>query len=320
MEKHIHNKERLRSKRLQRIRRKRIMRAVLVCSVLIGAGTIFLCSIKFAGWAGKKINAYQQRKTGKKTNELFQAEKIEIKNQHKTREVTLKAPAQDRSDFAISPDKRAGVSEENQEKTVYLTFDDGPSENTQAVMDILDRYQAKATFFVTGAQPEYAHMIKKAYDKGHTIGLHTFSHDYASVYASTDAYFKDLDAIGQVVKEQIGYIPCFIRFPGGSSNSVSVNYTQGIMTILSQEVLQRGYQYYDWNGSSGDGSVKTKEQLIAQGTSYTSPNIVFLSHDSQSKQTTVEALPAIIEHYQSQGYVFRALDRESYAPHHGISN
>ncbi len=79
---------------------------------------------------------------------------------------------------------------------MYLTLDDGPSDNTQAVLDILDKYNAKATFFVTGEMPEYKDMIKAAYDKGHTIGMHTYSHDYAKVYASVDAYFQDLDQIG----------------------------------------------------------------------------------------------------------------------------
>ena len=100
-----------------------------------------------------------------------------------------------------------GTTEQSDEKVVYLTLDDGPSKNTQAVLDILDKYNAKATFFVTGAMPEYKDMIKKAYDKGHTIGMHTYSHDYAKVYASVDAYFQDLDQIGQLVKERRVYQP-----------------------------------------------------------------------------------------------------------------
>ena len=168
--------------------------------------------------------------------------------------------------------------------------------------------------------PEYKDMIKKAYDKGHTIGMHTYSHDYAKVYASVDSYFQDLDQIGQLVKEEIGYVPCFIRFPGGSSNTISASYTKGIMTTLTQEVQARGYQYYDWNGSSGDGAVRTTEQLVAQATSFHDNNIILLSHDSEAKDTTVEALPKIIEYYQSQGYVFKALDLNSYVAHHGVNN
>ena len=168
--------------------------------------------------------------------------------------------------------------------------------------------------------PEYKDMIKAAYDKGHTIGMHTYSHDYAKVYASVDAYFQDLDQIGQMVQEEIGYVPCFIRFPGGSSNTVSRNYMEGIMSVLVPKVLELGYQYYDWNGSSGDGAVRTTEQLVDQATSFQDNNIILLSHDSETKDTTVEALPKIIEYYQSQGYVFKALDLNSYVAHHGVNN
>lgn len=226
----------------------------------------------------------------------------------------------DRSDFAVQPGNVPDNQEQTQEKVVYLTLDDGPSPNTQPVLDILDRYHVKATFFVTNGMPQYSYMIKEAYDRGHTIGLHTYSHDYAAVYASQDAYFKDLEAIGEVVKEQIGYVPCFIRFPGGSSNTVSKKYTPGIMTALAQEVHNRGYQYYDWNASSGDGGVLTTEELVNNAISFKENNIILLSHDSAAKQTTVEALPRIIEHFQSLGYEFRALDRNTYVPHHGINN
>ena len=225
-----------------------------------------------------------------------------------------------RVDFAAQPGKPVGTTEQSQEKVVYLTLDDGPSENTQKVLDILDRYNCKATFFVTGEWPEYKDMIKVAYDKGHTIGLHSYTHTYSKVYASVDAYFEDLDRVGQLVKDEIGYVPCFIRFPGGSSNTVSAKYTSGIMSELVKEVQDRGYQYYDWNASSGDGATKTTQELIQQATSYHSNNLILLCHDAQAKDTTVEALPSIIEYYQSQGYVFKAIDRDSYVAHHSVNN
>ena len=204
---------------------------------------------------------------------------------------------------------------------MYLTIDDGPSEKTQQVLDILDRYGCKATFFVVGHNEDYFPMIAEAYRRGHTIGMHTYSHDYAEVYASTDAYFADLDAIAAVVKEQIGYVPCFIRFPGGSSNDISASYCEGIMTALVGEVQERGYQYWDWNLSVGDGSEHTTEEIIGYGTEpVDDENIVLLCHDSATKQTTVDALPAIIEHYQSLGYTFEALDRSTWACHHGVNN
>ena len=225
-------------------------------------------------------------------------------------------------DFAVDPAKQTEWNyEPNGRKVVYLTIDDGPSENTQAVLDILDRYNCKATFFVTGICPDYAYQIKEEYRRGHTVGMHTYSHDYAQVYASVDSYFADLDQIAQVVREQIGYVPCFVRFPGGSSNAISADYCTGIMSALVNELPAAGYQYYDWNASTGDGSEHTADELYGYACEFDDlENVVLLCHDSSTKQSTVEALPRIIEHYQDLGYTFEAIDRSSMVPHHGVSN
>ncbi len=225
------------------------------------------------------------------------------------------------ADFAVDPNRTDWNENGVDRKVVYLTIDDGPSENTQAVLDILDRYGCKATFFVVGHNPEYYDLIGEAYRRGHTIGLHTFSHDYETVYSSVDAYYADLDAIGQVVKEQIGYVPCFIRFPGGSSNEVSANYSVGIMSVLVDSVREQGYQYFDWNMSTGDGAEHTADEIVGYATQPTEyQNIVLLCHDSATKQSTVEALPRIIEHYQALGYSFEAIDRSTIVTHHGVNN
>ena len=239
------------------------------------------------------------------------------------------APSQDPepdprdAEFAVDPARADWNPAPSDAKTVYLTFDDGPSAHTQEVLDILDTYGIKATFFVTGINPEYADMIGECYRRGHTIGLHTYTHDYAQVYASYDAYWADLDAIAAVVREQIGYVPCFIRFPGGSSNTVSANYTLGIMSQLVQDVRAAGYQYFDWDASCGDGAEHTADELVdatIADSSYGYTTIVFLMHDGAEKATTVEALPRIIEYFQGQGYAFAPLDRSTPAPHHGIGN
>ena len=224
--------------------------------------------------------------------------------------------------FAVNPDAQTEWNyEPNGRKVVYLTIDDGPSANTQAVLDILDKYGCKATFFVTGICPDYAYQIKEEFQRGHTVGLHTYSHDYAQVYASQDAYYADLDAIGQVVKEQIGFVPCFIRFPGGSSNAVSADYTIGIMSALVDGVQAAGYQYYDWNASTGDGSEHTADEIYGYACEFDDlDNVVLLCHDSSTKQSTIEALPRIIEHYQKLGYTFEAIDRTTMVPHHGVNN
>ena len=206
------------------------------------------------------------------------------------------------------------------EKVVYLTFDDGPSENTEKVLDVLKQYDVKATFFITGSGEEYRPMIRRAYEEGHTIGLHTYSHKYEEVYASEDAYFADLEKVGKIAEEQIGFVPCFIRFPGGASNTVSAKYKQGIMTQLTGKVQEKGYQYYDWNVDSGDGGGAGIEEIKTRSVTEQYSHVVILFHDSQTKDGTVDALPAVIDYYKEHGYEFRAIDRESFVSHHAVQN
>lgn len=229
----------------------------------------------------------------------------------------------DRSaDFAVSPGVPCGADPVEGEKVVYLTLDDGPSANTITALNILDHYGIKATFFVTGLNPDYFYLIREAYDRGHTVGLHTNSHDYAYVYASAENYYADLNAIGQIVQEQIGFVPCFIRFPGGAANYISHDYSEGIMTFLTQDVGNYGYQYFDWNASSGDGSeVPNAAQLADAAISYDYfDTIVMLSHDGTGKEQTMQALPFIIEYYLSKGYEFRPITRSAYTSHHTVEN
>ncbi len=206
-------------------------------------------------------------------------------------------------------------------KVVYLTFDDGPSSNIKKILEVLDKYNAKATFFVTGNGQKYNSYIKEAYNAGHTIGLHTYSHQY-SIYSSQDTYFEDLTKVGNMVKDIIGYIPKYIRFPGGSSNTVSKKYKVGIMSELVDAVHEKGYEYYDWNVSSGDasGNNVAVSKIVKNSTSSSANSIVILMHDTDAKDTTVEALPEVIEYYQNKGYVFKGIDDSSYTCHHSVNN
>lgn len=222
---------------------------------------------------------------------------------------------------SVVENKKIGTFTQSNQKTVYLTFDDGPSENTQKVLDILDKYNAKATFFVTGTNEEYYHLIKKAHDAGHTIGLHSFIHEYDQVYNSPSAYFDDLKKIEDLVYDQIGFVPKYIRFPGGSSNNVSKEYCYKIMTKLTKEVINRGYQYYDWNEDSEDGSGELSvKQLIKNATAAKDNNIILLFHDANGKENSLEALGPVIEYYQDKGYVFKGIDDSSYVVHRSINN
>lgn len=234
---------------------------------------------------------------------------------------TITYYAKDNSGNKAKATRSVIVQEKTTGKVIYLTIDDGPSANTPKILDILDKYHVKATFFVTAQCPAYLSYIKTAYQKGHAIGLHTYSHDYDALYASEAAYFQDLQKINEVVKAQTGVNSTIIRFPGGSSNTVSSG-VPGLMTRLSKAVQEKGYQYYDWNAESGDGnSALPASTLIQEARSFGGGSpLMMLTHDHPGSGASVEALPSIIEYYQSLGYTFKTIDSSVSGFHHGINN
>lgn len=258
------------------------------------------------------------------TDDLDQKPKIKINssnvNTKKDGTYKLSVTATDRSGNKAKA--KIKVIVEQPKKVVYMTFDDGPSENTDKILKILKKYDAKATFFVTGNNQKYNSSIKKAYKLGNTIALHTYTHDYATVYSSTDAYFEDLQKISDMVKNIIGKAPKYIRFLGGSSNMVSANYSDGIMTKLESMVRENGYEYFDWNCSSGDAASNSvsAQTIIDNSTNCDYDQIMILFHDSSPKTTTVEALPKIIENYKERGYVFKAISKDTPEFHHDVNN
>ena len=206
-------------------------------------------------------------------------------------------------------------------KTVYFTFDDGPSSRTEEILDILDKYHVKATFFVTNQNDQYNYLIKRMYDEGHTIGLHTYSHNYKEIYASEDAYFNDLKAIQDKVYNITGMRPVIIRFPGGSSNTVS-RFNPGIMTKLIKLVQDRGFYYQDWNVDSGDAAGYNGDQQMNMITTYSLKHDVInlLMHDSMYKYETVNSLESKIKYYIDNGYSIEALTPTSPSFHHMVNN
>lgn len=190
---------------------------------------------------------------------------------------------------------------------MYLTFDDGPNEYTEQILDILDAYDIKATFFVTATRPDCFYLIKEAYEQGHTIGLHAYKHEYSIIYQDKDSYFEDLEKIAEVVTEMTGEESYYVRFPGGSSNLVS----KVDMHLLIKELNKRGYRYFDWNGEIGDA--KSGSNIISVMSSAMegidgSKDIMLLCHD---KAITVEVLATLIEYYQELGYVFLPIDEDT---------
>ncbi len=232
--------------------------------------------------------------------------------------------ASDRSGNVCTVERKVTVEKDPAygSKVVYLTFDDGPSPNTAKVLDVLKKYHAQATFFVTGTSLGQNHLIARAFHEGHTIGLHTYTHDYDTVYASEEAYFKDLQQVSEMVEGITGKKSNLIRFPGGSSNTVSARTSPGLMTKLTKEVEDKGYVYFDWNVSSGDASGRNVpvQQIINNAVSSHAQDIVLLMHDTYGKETTAEALPSIIENYKSKGYIFLGLQEDSFSAHHHVNN
>ena len=203
-------------------------------------------------------------------------------------------------------------------RVCYLTFDDGPSKNTPKILEILKQYNVKATFFVINSSD--IGYVKNIYEEGHTVGLHTASHNYAGIYSSVDAYFNDLQQISDRVESIIGIKSTVMRFPGGSSNLVSAKYCKGIMTRLVTLVPQKGYSYFDWNVSSGDADSNTPSYTYIRNNVLNSAknknSICVLMHDAAAKTTTVQALPEIIEGLTKMGYTFEALTPNTYGYHH----
>lgn len=199
------------------------------------------------------------------------------------------------------------VYNETGEGVVYLTFDDGPwGTSTAMILDILKREGVKATFFVTsnGSNDQ----IRREYDEGHKIALHTSTHEYSYIYSSIDNYFEDLHTVENRVYSITGERPNIIRFPGGSNNTVSNRYYSGIMDILTKEVVNRGYNYFDWNVSAEDAGRCYDSDCVYNwvigGLSKSKANVV-LMHDT--KMHTANALESIIHYCKSNGYTFSVL-------------
>ncbi len=208
-----------------------------------------------------------------------------------------------------------GCSPQDNEKVVYLTFDDGPSNLTPKVLDLLDSYHAKATFFVVCKNnEEYVEYLSEIVSRGHTLALHSYSHNYNEIYASKDAFLRDYEKVYDWVVENTGYTPSLFRFPGGSNNGSSY-----VVNSIIDEMEERGFQYFDWNVSSGDGSELTTTENIIDNVCNnvgTPEHPVVLMHDGRGKNATLAALPTVLEYLSDNGYEFRSLDKNVEAVHY----
>lgn len=213
----------------------------------------------------------------------------------------------------------------NKNGVIYLTFDDGPSlDITPHILDILKEEDVKATFFIIDFEgPEKEELIKRIVAEGHTIAIHGYSHDYKTIYSADDNFIDNIKKLQEKIFNLTGIDTKIIRFPGGSSNTVSKRYSERIITRLSQKLLTEGYMYYDWNITSGDsGDVKTAKAVYKNVTNRISknkPNVV-LMHDFSGNKKTLNSLKDIIEYAKENGYTFEPINSETPITMHSINN
>ena len=194
--------------------------------------------------------------------------------------------------------------------TIYLTFDDGPSKNTEDILYILKRYNIKATFFFNGGTDEKTmERMKAVADAGHSIGVHSISHDYEKVYESVESYLDDFYATYTCVYEATGVKPQIFRFPGGSIN----NYNRFVYMQIIAEMTRRGFVYYDWNVSGEDavhGANWTSiyNNVMTGIRNNSSDRAIVLLHDADDKYATVTVLEDVIDALLADGYSFGQLD------------
>ena len=311
-------------------RREKYLGSVLFFKHVLLAVVILLIAIPtvLAVHLGVSLRA-QRNQTGLLADRLAEAEAAiadqTAKSEDQTDDPTgdepggqsMAAPIGEAPEYTkLYPDLYADPADygaEDIENSAYLTFDDGPSARTDEILAILDQYNVKATFFVVGTTTEEGlQRMRDIVAAGHTIAIHSYTHNYQQIYASVEAYLDDFYQMYCQIVEATGVKPQIFRFPGGSINS----YNGTVYMDIIAEMTRRGFVYFDWNAANGDAASR---QILPASTlaenALSSVGVrrraVILMHDSASKTTTVEALAAIIEGYLEGGYTFRPLTAET---------
>ncbi len=257
-------------------------------------------------------------------------EKIEMKGDEvdtsKTGIYTLKYSVSDEAGNkkSLTVNVQVYVPDKSGKSVIYLTFDDGPSDNvTPRILNILKKNNIKATFFINGYKEDKLPIIKRAINEGHTIGIHGASHDYAKIYKSANACVNNINSLRDKLYKDTGYTATIMRFPGGSSNRVSMKYSKGVVTKSAKILTEQGWRYFDWNVDSGDADGKMSRNYIIRNTKQNlkknRANTV-LMHDYSTKMTTADALQSIIDYANENGFSFAPITDSTPENHHTIAN
>ena len=212
------------------------------------------------------------------------------------------------------------LRKEDEPMTVYLTFDDGPSENTPEILEILKNHNVKATFFVTGKESDEAkEWYRQIVADGHTLAMHSYSHKYSTIYESVDSFSADFTTLRDMLEDITGVNCRFYRFPGGSSNQVSNTDMNEFIDYLGEQ----GMTYYDWNVVCGDATsqIYTADELVQNVMTdvVKYKYSVVLMHDAADKDSTVEALEQILQKLEAMDAEILPITEDAPVIHHNLS-
>lgn len=220
-------------------------------------------------------------------------------------------------DVVPTMNQKENIAQENDIHKVYLTFDDGPSSNTAQILDILKKYNLKATFFVIGREgEEYEELYRRIVEEGHTLAMHSYTHKYKVLYESLESFVEDFSKIQNYLYKVTGKECLYYRFPGGSSNHVSNTDMSEFISYLNEQ----GITYFDWNVSSGDATSQayTPEELVQNVMTdvVKYKTSIVLMHDAETKTSTVQALEPMIQTLQSMGVEILPIDESTTVVQH----
>ncbi len=280
------------NKRQGRVQRlKRLIVIMLVMVFVIPVTISIVLAVQLHG-LGKQVNELQAEIASMQIQ--LEEQKVDAADSQELTEEEASADVQTLENQNVWSESSGTTPADSGIHKVYLTFDDGPSANTDQILDILDEYGVKATFFVVGKEG-YNDQYRRIVEEGHTLGMHSYSHVYRDIYESVEAYGQDLEKLHTYLYELTGVDSRIVRLPGGSSNTVSKDKIQDIIAYLGQQ----GMTYYDWNVSSGDAAsgYVSAQQIADNVLNHVSEHhtSIVLMHDASGKNTTVEALPIILE-------------------------
>ncbi len=244
-------------------------------------------------------------------------------------DLQIEVPEQNNTDTAKAEQKQDAQGQKNTNsvsngatvvegtKKVYLTFDDGPSKQTEKILDVLKEKNVKATFFEIGRDDEFSRkMYQRIVDEGHTLGMHSYSHIYQELYGSLENFQADFKKISEYFTSLTGVTPKYYRFPGGSSNSQNEFPVDKYTAFLKKQ----GVEYMDWNVIAANGTTEdvTEEEMVQSVLDGAAryDTAVVLMYDSADRKMTAKSLGAVIDALQEAGYELLPIDENTVPVHH----